>query len=310
MTVRSDRYRHPWVYIPNAEQGKDKLPENLGLLRSFRRDEAGNAVETEATIVFDKETNDPVFSTSKFRSIDLLKYVNEDGTKDESRQTYRTDGWGAAYIKNLGKDVATSVSNFLLGRTAEDKAKNIEGKLDRGHLIPNRWAGAHSFHDLNEVPESAMVNQDGSVRKAEEIASLFAFNSPDKDVEYSVVPDWNNYRYVDAVTFDGEKTTKRMPANLLITINGPHGKVAFYVPNSDKAMQEPTRYMVNKRWIDENMPKFSDTITKGMTDEEGYKGQMTSYLKNLAGNSKKPMMEAVKDAYMQSEVFRKQIERK
>lgn len=38
--------------------------------------------------------------------------------------------------------------------------------------------------------------------------------------------------------------------NLLVQIHGRHGSSTFFIPNNAESMQEPTRYMVNRKWVE------------------------------------------------------------
>ena len=171
----------------------------------------------------------------------------------------------------------------------------------------------------NQVAQPSELNRDGAIRKAEEIMAMVAKGNPDEPVRYTVVPDWRSTYKIGRVDTgkDAEgrpmdtTTPTKAPANILIQIEGHSGTNTFYIPNTKEAMQEPTRYMVNKKWVEHNFkdhPEY-ESIVATMPDEDGYKGQVISYFKNIAGNRAKvmPLQDAVKEAYQSSHVFREQI---
>lgn len=303
----SDRFNLPYENVKPATN--DEINAML-----IARDDYGNPI---STIVLNKKIGDPVSAVMKVRAVDLMQYAYGDGVKAEGLKNERGDFWSEGHIVGKDKILAPKTYNngaYTAGsddETFEEKKKRLAGRLDRGHLLPNIATKAQGFIDANEVPQSAINNQEGSIRKAEEIMALFAYNSPNSEIEYSVTPDWRGAETVAAVMHDGSRVLKQKPQNLLIQVNGKHGKVSFYIPNTDDALHEPTRYMVNKDWIADNFPDRPE-LQSDMPDESGYVKQVGSYLRSVAGDlaDKMPLKDAVKQAYLKSPIFKKQIKGK
>ena len=293
------KYRQPYEWAGTRNGDK------LGVFVS--RDLKDGSVVSE--IEFDRKNNDPTFATANVSALDLIKMslAGQDvRTKIEKRSgNFQSPNIGGylGKIKSPDKYVGDP-----LPRSWNNIWKTKREQFDLGHLLGNRYTDIYGFTDQNEIPMQSDLNREGSYRKAEELMWLFTRNIDNKkDVKFTVLPDYRGMESVSAI--EGEDVTVRnKPDHFLVQIKGPHGSNTFYMPNTSEAMQEPSRYMVNKKWVQANMPnKF---IEDNMVDEPGYRSQMETYLRNIAGNLTKtmPLKDAVRQTYMQSPIFRKQIE--
>lgn len=245
-------------------------------------------------VVSSKETAEPKHANMLFTAADLQRYatVGADGRLIPWIKSVRASGWGE-------------------GTPERYVADNPDDQFDRGHLLGNFVTGSPGMEDFNEVAMSSSMNREGSIRKAEEIAMMIAKNNPKGSVKYKIVPDYKNSKEVVAALPDGTFRKERMPSAFLVQVIGPGGTNTFHIPNSNDSMQEPTRYMVNKQWVKSQMPNVPEDYISSMPDEVGFKGQIMSYFKNVAGTkaNKMPLKDAVKEAYTESRLFEEQIKK-